>query len=81
MKKLARLDHQYLWHPFTQMRDWLKADPILTRIPVLFFSAGVGPEETAQLRLAYADDHLQKPATREQVLAAVVTLLTRRHRF
>jgi adenosylmethionine-8-amino-7-oxononanoate aminotransferase len=29
MKKLARLDHQYLWHPFTQMRDWLKRPPIL----------------------------------------------------
>ena len=29
MKKaqLAKLDHQYLWHPFTQMRDWLKRDP------------------------------------------------------
>jgi adenosylmethionine-8-amino-7-oxononanoate aminotransferase len=26
---LAKLDHAYLWHPFTQMRDWLKREPIL----------------------------------------------------
>jgi adenosylmethionine---8-amino-7-oxononanoate aminotransferase len=29
MHKLAKLDHQYVWHPFTQMRDWLKQEPIL----------------------------------------------------
>ncbi|MDP7048399.1 MAG: adenosylmethionine--8-amino-7-oxononanoate transaminase [Verrucomicrobiota bacterium] len=31
MKKhaLAKLDQQYLWHPFTQMRDWLKREPLL----------------------------------------------------
>ncbi|MFO1498094.1 MAG: aminotransferase class III-fold pyridoxal phosphate-dependent enzyme [Verrucomicrobiota bacterium] len=29
MHKLAQLDHRYLWHPFTQMRDWLKQEPIL----------------------------------------------------
>jgi adenosylmethionine-8-amino-7-oxononanoate aminotransferase len=28
VNKLARLDHKYLWHPFTQMRDWLKREPI-----------------------------------------------------
>ena len=27
MNKLAQLDHQFVWHPFTQMRDWLKRDP------------------------------------------------------
>ena len=26
---LARLDQRYLWHPFTQMRDWLKKEPIV----------------------------------------------------
>ena len=26
---LARFDHRYLWHPFTQMRDWVKHEPIL----------------------------------------------------
>src|SRR6185503_6142348 len=26
---LARLDQQYVWHPFTQMRDWLKREPIV----------------------------------------------------
>lgn len=29
MHKLAQLDHRYLWHPFTQMKDWLKREPIL----------------------------------------------------
>jgi adenosylmethionine---8-amino-7-oxononanoate aminotransferase len=29
MHLLAKLDHQYVWHPFTQMRDWLKTEPIV----------------------------------------------------
>jgi adenosylmethionine-8-amino-7-oxononanoate aminotransferase len=29
MDKLAQVDHQYVWHPFTQMRDWLKHEPIV----------------------------------------------------
>jgi adenosylmethionine-8-amino-7-oxononanoate aminotransferase len=29
MHKLAQLDHQYVWHPFTQMKDWLKREPIV----------------------------------------------------
>ncbi len=29
MHPLAKLDHQYIWHPFTQMRDWLKHQPIV----------------------------------------------------
>lgn len=29
MHKLAQLDHKYVWHPFTQMRDWLKREPIV----------------------------------------------------
>ncbi len=29
MHKLARLDHAYVWHPFTQMRDWLRCEPIV----------------------------------------------------
>ena len=29
MHKLAQLDHRYVWHPFTQMRDWLKREPIV----------------------------------------------------
>jgi adenosylmethionine-8-amino-7-oxononanoate aminotransferase len=28
MHPLAQLDHAYIWHPFTQMRDWLKREPI-----------------------------------------------------
>jgi len=29
MHPLARLDHDHIWHPFTQMRDWLKREPIV----------------------------------------------------
>jgi adenosylmethionine-8-amino-7-oxononanoate aminotransferase len=29
IRRLARLDHQFVWHPFTQMRDWLKREPIV----------------------------------------------------
>jgi adenosylmethionine-8-amino-7-oxononanoate aminotransferase len=29
MDRLSRLDHRYLWHPFTQMRDWLKREPLV----------------------------------------------------
>ncbi len=29
MHKLAQLDHRFVWHPFTQMRDWLQSEPIV----------------------------------------------------
>jgi adenosylmethionine-8-amino-7-oxononanoate aminotransferase len=29
MHPLAQLDHKFIWHPFTQMRDWLKREPIV----------------------------------------------------
>jgi adenosylmethionine---8-amino-7-oxononanoate aminotransferase len=29
MHPLAQLDHHFVWHPFTQMRDWLKREPIV----------------------------------------------------
>jgi adenosylmethionine---8-amino-7-oxononanoate aminotransferase len=29
MHPIAQLDHRYLWHPFTQMRDWFKREPII----------------------------------------------------
>ncbi len=29
MHPLAKLDHRYVWHPFTQMKDWLKREPIV----------------------------------------------------
>ena len=29
MNTLAQLDHAHVWHPFTQMRDWLKREPIV----------------------------------------------------
>ena len=28
-KKLCRLDKKYMWHPFTQMRDWQKEEPLI----------------------------------------------------
>ena len=29
MEKAARLDHDHLWHPFTQRRDWVAEDPLM----------------------------------------------------
>ena len=29
IKNLARLDQRHVWHPFTQMRDWLRREPIV----------------------------------------------------
>ena len=29
MHPLAKLDHAHVWHPFTQMRDWLGREPIV----------------------------------------------------
>jgi adenosylmethionine-8-amino-7-oxononanoate aminotransferase len=29
MNKLAQLDQKFVWHPFTQMRDWLRREPII----------------------------------------------------
>src|SRR6266850_7125316 len=29
MNQLAQLDHAHVWHPFTQMRDWLRREPIV----------------------------------------------------
>jgi adenosylmethionine-8-amino-7-oxononanoate aminotransferase len=29
MHQLAKLDHAHVWHPFTQMRDWLRREPIV----------------------------------------------------
>ena len=26
---VAALDHAHVWHPFTQMRDWLRSEPIV----------------------------------------------------
>jgi len=30
-RKAGDLDRQYVWHPFTQMRDWLDEDPVVIR--------------------------------------------------
>ncbi len=29
MHPLARLDHRHVWHPFTQMQEWLQHEPIV----------------------------------------------------
>ena len=29
MHKVSELDRKYVWHPFTQMRDWMGQEPIL----------------------------------------------------
>ena len=29
MNTLAKLDQRYVWHPFTQMRDWMRREPIV----------------------------------------------------
>jgi adenosylmethionine-8-amino-7-oxononanoate aminotransferase len=29
MKNAARLDHDHLWHPFTQQRDWVDEEPLM----------------------------------------------------
>ena len=29
MNSLAQLDQKFVWHPFTQMRDWLREEPIV----------------------------------------------------
>ena len=29
MHPLGKLDHRFIWHPFTQMRDWLERQPIV----------------------------------------------------
>jgi adenosylmethionine-8-amino-7-oxononanoate aminotransferase len=28
-KKLKNIDKKYIWHPFTQMRDWMKDEPLI----------------------------------------------------
>ena len=29
MNQLAQLDQKFVWHPFTQMRDWLRREPLV----------------------------------------------------
>src|SRR5215470_5772940 len=29
MHPSARMDHAFVWHPFTQMKDWLRREPIV----------------------------------------------------
>ena len=52
MNKLAQLDHAHVWHPFTQMRDWLKREPIV-------ITSGSG----AVLRDVYGKEYLDANAS------------------
>src|SRR5512147_2498528 len=29
IKRLEELDKQYIWHPFTQMKDWIEDTPVI----------------------------------------------------
>src|SRR5665213_1525657 len=29
MPSLSKLDKKYIWHPFTQMREWMEREPIV----------------------------------------------------
>jgi adenosylmethionine---8-amino-7-oxononanoate aminotransferase len=29
MDPIAQLDHRFIWHPFTQMKDWLRQEPVV----------------------------------------------------
>lgn len=44
----AELDRQYVWHPFTQMKDWLAEEPIV-------IVSGKGPTLTDQRGRKYLD--------------------------
>ena len=28
-KRLEELDRRYIWHPFTQMKDWVEETPVI----------------------------------------------------
>jgi len=45
VRELANLDKQYVWHPFTQMQDWLKSEPL-----VIDEARGVWLKDTAGRR-------------------------------
>ena len=47
-KKLARLDQRYVWHPFTQMQDWMRTEPTV-------IVSGKGPYITDQKGRRYLD--------------------------
>ena len=35
--KLIEADKQYIWHPFTQMADWLSSEPVIIEAGEGFF--------------------------------------------
>ena len=53
----------------------LRADPALTRVPVLAVTAYVGKGEEARIRRAGANDYLPKPVSIRPFMAAVNRLI------
>ncbi len=29
MRSESQLDHDFIWHPFTQQRDWVSEEPVM----------------------------------------------------
>ena len=29
LSQIAQWDHEFVWHPFTQMQDWLAQEPVV----------------------------------------------------
>ena len=55
--KLKQLDHSYLWHPFTQMQEWLGEEPcIISRADVLEPLAAHGVADEGLLAAELARD-------------------------
>ncbi|HEX9308937.1 MAG TPA: aminotransferase class III-fold pyridoxal phosphate-dependent enzyme, partial [Anaeromyxobacter sp.] len=46
--RLCEADHRHLWHPFTQMQDWLREEPLIV-------DAGDGPYLVDTLGNRYLD--------------------------
>jgi len=42
MNSLAETDHRFVWHPFTQMRDWMREEPV-----IIASGAGAALRDTA----------------------------------
>src|SRR5512145_3547306 len=47
-ERLWQADHRHLWHPFTQMQDWLREEPLIV-------DAGEGPYLVDTLGNRYLD--------------------------
>src|SRR2546430_1467632 len=48
---LGRLDHQFVWHPFTQMREWLKREPIVISLDRAYHGDTIGAVSVGHIDL------------------------------